>query len=157
VNTLLTVSCSVVWKCWWYLDGFFLGGGGLQIKQKNMFLCHSSYIPSVIILIVNLTQSRMTWKRLPNEGLYRLGIFWRYCPHCVSRDGKPLWVVPFPRLYTFLHCIRMEKAVRAPLLCACDNSLFSAILLQMQCGSYFRLLPPWSSHDNGLCPRMWAR
>lgn len=45
-----------------------------QIKQKNI-LSYSSCIPSVIILIVNLTQSMIIWEELPNEGQSRLGVF----------------------------------------------------------------------------------
>lgn len=46
-----------------------------QIKQKNVSLSHSSCIPSVIVLIFNLTQSRITWEELTNEGWSRLGVF----------------------------------------------------------------------------------
>lgn len=35
-----------------------------QIKQKNI-LSHCSCIPSVIVLIVNLTRSMIIWEELP--------------------------------------------------------------------------------------------
>lgn len=55
-----------------------------QIKQKNISLSHSSCIPSVIVLIVNLTRSRITWEELTNEGWSRLGFFLKDCLHCVN-------------------------------------------------------------------------